>query len=268
MIKVRGAFLTLDGFTAADPITLMNYGIGIDGDQGAHDVIVRGIRVRNAALDGITIRDCAYNIVVDHVSIHGSGDGNIDITQSAHDVTVSWSILAEPYDPVKRAEKNMLIKYNPSRVTLHHNIFIKASQRNPQVRIDDAGTPANDTTVDMRNNLVWDWEDGYGTLIWYGPWANVVNNFYSSPSSSSSARKRALTVSKGARAYVSGNLSADNVDVNAVGNEQHPFPAPPVDTEDACTAAHEVLSGAGVRPLDLVDQQYLALISLLACPGS
>jgi len=271
-VFVKGAFVTIDGFTAPPPgITLKNRGLIIRGTRGAHDVIVRGIRVRNSPIDGIQVSYGAYNVVIDHVSIHGSGDGNLDITDS-HDVTVSWSILAEPAG----SEKNMLIKYGPSRITLHHNIFVKARQRNPQVRIDDPGTPATDTTIDMRNNVVWDWDGGYGTLIWYGPWANIVDNFYSSAGGDA---KDALTVCKGdcnggdpaslARAYVAGNFSGDGLTtINDVGNEGIPFPAPLVDTLNACMAAHWVLSEAGVRPLDLLDQQYLSLISLPSCKDS
>lgn len=261
-IDVTGAFITIDGFTAPPPgITLKNGGIRISGEKGAHDIVVRGIRVRNAVKDGIQISLNAYNVVIDHVSIHNSGDGNLDITTHAHDVTVSWSIFAEPAG----TQKNMLISKNPSRVTLHHNLFVKARQRNPQVKIDDAGTPATDTTVDMRNNLVWDWGEGFGTRIWFGPRANIVDNFYSSPSSTAKDQKKAIVVRNGARAYVSGNFSADNLDINAVGNGKDPFPSPSVNTLDACAAAHQVLARAGVRPLDLVDQRYLSAISLPAC---
>ncbi len=82
---------------------------------------MRGIRVRDAPLDGIQIANSAYNVVIDHVSISGSGDGNLDITESSHDVTVSWSILAAP-----ASDKNMLIKYNASRISLHHNLFTQS----------------------------------------------------------------------------------------------------------------------------------------------
>ena len=72
----------------------------------------------------------------------------------------------------------MLLKYNPARVTLHHNLFVGATIRNPQVQIDDAGTPATDTTLDMRNNFVRDWGTGFGTMVWLGARANVVGNYY------------------------------------------------------------------------------------------
>lgn len=129
-ISVTGAFMTIDGFTASSPgITLKGAGLSLHGTKGAHDVIIRGIRIRasNAtpSHDGITIAYGAYNIVVDHVSISGSIDENIDITEGSHDVTVSWSILGGN-------GKNMLIKYQPSRVTLHHNLFIESVTRTPR----------------------------------------------------------------------------------------------------------------------------------------
>ncbi len=283
-VQVRGAFMTIDGFSAPSPgITLRRFGLSISGDRGAHDIIVRGIRIRDAGIDtdkeetdGINIIRNAYNIVIDHVSIQGSEDGNLDIGTDAHDVTVSWSILAEP----RGDGKNMLIKFNPSRVSLHHNIFVRAPQRNPQVAIDNSGTAARDTTVDMRNNLVWDWQRGYGTLIWHGAWANVVNNFYSAPHSLAKHQREALVVggaardeakaSSKARVHASGNFTPDNLaeDINAVSNEKNPFPAPLVDTQDACPAAQATLSAAGVRPRDSIDQKYLSIISLPPCGQS
>jgi hypothetical protein len=236
-------------------------------------MIVRGLRIRNAALDGIQIALGAYNILIEHVSVHGSVDGNLDITEQARDVTVAWSVFAAPGGSESR---NSLIKYNPSRVTLHHNVFVKAKQRNPQVRVDDAGTPARDTTADIRNNLIWDW-GMYGTLAWYGPRVNIVNNFYAAPSAATSTRRNAIQVCDGdcdggvaasrAWAYVAGNVSADGytAHINATGNVSTPFAAPAVATEDACVAAHRARGEAGVRPLDAVDQQYLDAINLPTC---
>jgi pectate lyase len=274
-VLVKGAFVTIDGFTAPAPgITLKNHGLYLHGTKGAHDVIVRGLRVRGAANDGLQVKFGAFNVVLDHVSVAGSRDGNLDITRDSHDVTVSWSIFAEPVGQGETHGKNVLIKFNPARITLHHNVFVKAAERNPQVRIDEAGTPATDTTVDMRNNLVWDWNGGYGTRIWYGPRANVVNNFYSSPNSRSKDQHEAIMICDGscqggarqnaARAYVSGNASGDTLsrDINAKGTEKIAFPAPPVETQDACTAARSVKAEAGARPPDATDRRYLEAISL------
>lgn len=276
---VQGAFVTIDGFTAPSPgITLVGDGLIIRGNVGlpsnttpAHDVIVRGLRIRDVPIDGIQVAYGAHNVVISHVSVRGSGDGLIDITENSHDVTVAWSILAG-------AVKAMLVKYGASRVTLHHNIWVGGRNRNPQVSVDDVGTPATDTTVDMRNNLVYDWAGGSGTTIHHGAWANVVANFYSSPASSAGDQEQALIVCQGAscfdgdplniaRAFTQGNLSGDflAIDINGVGTEGAAFDAPPVTIDDACTAAKLVRAGAGARPLDAIDLAYLAPITFPIC---
>jgi pectate lyase len=246
---VQGAYITLDGFSAPAPgITLKNYGLVIRGSQGAHDIIVRGMRVRNAAIDGIQISAGAHKVVIDHVSVAGSSDGNLDITESARDVTVSWSILGAN-------AKNILIKYAPSRVTLHHNLLASAS-RNPQVRMDDSTTAqASTTTVDLRNNLVAH-RGGFGVLVWHGPRANIVNNYFADS-------ENALSIID-ARAYVAGNRAPDALHPHHIGTETVPFSAPKVETHDACEAARLVLAAAGLRPLDQVDQEMLAGIQ--PCP--
>jgi len=43
------------------------------------------------------------------------------------------------------------------------------------------------------------------------------------------------------------------------------FPAPPLETTDALQAACRVLAGAGARPLDDIDRQHLAAITVPRC---
>jgi hypothetical protein len=276
-LYVQGSQVTIDGASAPAPgITLRGHGLAIHGTHtdffscgndchGVHDVIVRHLRVRGSIRDGIRIAHNARRIVLDHVSVQGSADGNLDISES-EDVTVQWSIFAEPAGD----QKNSLIKYAPRRITLHHNLFTHARQRNPQIRVDDVGTPATQTTVDMRNNVVFDWLAGHGTLVWYGPWANVAANYYASPASAGGVQGQAIQVNHGGRAWVSGNVAGDAAagDVNDVGTETTPFPAPPVTTSSACTAAAGVLQSAGVRPLDDVDVHYVAAVTLAGCGGA
>lgn len=302
-LVVGGPFVTIDGFTAPPPgITLRGYGLVIrhheparigrkaarDGGRragGAHDVVVRGLRVRDAtggqATDCIQIAAGTHDVVIDHVSVQGCADGAIDITGGVRDVTVAWSILAEP-----RSGKTMLITDDTSRVTLHHNLFVRGQRRNPTVT--RVGSPrTTELTLDMRNNVIWNWGGGYGTLARYGARANVVDNLYGNPTGGAQDRKQALVVCPGAavpaefhalcgrgdaasaaRAYAKGNVSLDGVDLDAAGTEGAPFPAPRVDTTDACAAAREVLARAGVRPLDELDRGYVASVALARCPGS
>lgn len=272
-LYVRGANITIDGFSAPPPgITLRNRGLIIRGNRGVHDIIVQNIRVRDASIDGIQVAYGAYNVVLDHVSVSGSGDGNIDITEDSHDVTVSWSILGRPAPP----EKNMLIKYRASRVTLHHNVLVAAAQRNPQASIDDDGTVAADTTVDMRNNIVWDWRNGSGTMVRNRALANIVGNVYASPSSSPAARARAVMVCGAVcggvdgwpgHAWISGNVGLGGI-VIPPSTEAGPFAAPPLTTQDACTAAVAVAVDAGARPRDVTDAAFVAQVQLAGCAGA
>ena len=108
LVRVRGAFITIDGASAPPPgITLRGHGLGFVGTDGTHDVIVRSLRIRAAVEDGIGIAYGAHNILLEHLSIQGSSDGNIDITTGAHDITVAWCILGTPAGD----SKNMLVKY-------------------------------------------------------------------------------------------------------------------------------------------------------------
>lgn len=271
-IKVTGANVTIDGATAAPPgITVSGQPLHIDGNRGAHNVIVRGLRFRDSAYDGITIWNGASRVVIDQVSVARAADGNIDITEGSHDITVSWSILAEP-----ASGKMMLIKLNnPHRISLHHNLFIKGVERNPNIAVDNGAPLTTDVTVDMRNNVIYDWGAGYGTKIHNGARANVVGNFYASPLSPDFDQAQALLVCPGncdepgsvVAVHAEGNVSADmpGVDINAVSNEPLPFPAPAVPTEDACLNAPVVVAQAGARPLDTRDQQYVAAVQLPAC---
>ena len=249
---VSGPFVTVDGFSAPKPgITLRNKGLAIRGSRGAHDVVVRGLRVRDATADGLQVAG-AYNVLIEYCSVDSSGDGNLDITEKARDVTVAWNLLSGNV-------KNMLIKYGATRVTLHHNVFVDNGSRNPQVRMEeDTTVQATETTVDMRNNVIANWI-GYGTLIWYGPWVNVVNNYYASSDD-------ALQVLS-ARAYTAGNVTADGAKLDRKGTERVAFDAPFVETSDACTAAGTVLKRAGLRPLDDLDRMSLSRIAVNGCTG-
>ena len=59
-----------------------SFGLIIRGTAG-HDIIVRGLRIRDAFQDGIWVTDAAYNVVIDHVSdpeLRGRKD--LDITRT------------------------------------------------------------------------------------------------------------------------------------------------------------------------------------------
>ena len=290
-VWVKGAFLTIDGTSAPAPGITLKYGaLLIHGSSGAHDIVVRGLRSRQAmGCDtcattgaGMGIGAAAYNVVLDQVSVAYAQDQALSIDGGAHDVTVQASIFAESQSP---DGKNLpvLVAYGAQRISFHHNLFLKGYERLPQVKYADNGRPAPDTQVDLRNNLVWDW--GYaGMQIWKGARANLVNNYYYDPNAGENGKKLAIYFCTAtavapqcdgtnpawyARAYIAGNVSGHGPAIsdylNGLGTEAQAFAAPPVSTTDACTAAQQVLASAGTSPRDAVDQSYLSQVKPVGC---
>jgi pectate lyase len=290
-LYVQGAFLTIDGLTAPAPgITLKNHGILIRGHHGAHNLIVRGIRVRDSigcdtcttSGAGISIGRAAYNIVLDHVSVQGAQDQALGIGKNAHDITVQWSIFAESKSATGT---NLPVLIGPStmRVSLHHNLLIKGYERLPQVKYSDSGVQAIDTQIDLRNNLIWEWQS-VATQIWKGTRANVVANYYYTPNGTENTQKHAIYFCHAgskppqcngmnpqwfAQAYIAANVSGYGQNItaylNSLGTELSPFAAPLIEITDACTAAQRILQNAGARPLDGTDQLYISQVSLAGC---
>jgi pectate lyase len=271
-LRIRGANVTLDGCAAPAPgISLIGYPLEMRGNHGAHDIIVQCIRSRDSIDDGITISEGAYNIVIDRVSVANSGDGAIDIgawnNQSTHDITVQHSLITQSH-------KAMLIKYlDVKRITLHHNLITGSSDRNPRIGYNRrGGVPANEITVDLRNNVVANWRGGLGVNVECGAKANIVNNFFTSPASTRSNQQQAIAVYRDnypqegcirAFAYVQGNLSGDvaNIDNSPwilVPKEPTPYPAPAITEQDACTAANLVLQQAGHPIRDDIDLEAIS----------
>jgi hypothetical protein len=272
-LVMDSAFVTIDGLSAPPPGVTLKGGPLILRGETAHDIIVRGLRVREG---WIGIEREAHDIVVDHVSAHGSPGDCLHITRDVEDVTVSWSIFGEP------AGNNVAIVADSLSVTLHHNLFAKSPRFVVQVhgQAGDGGvgggegrrlrrrrrpTPAIPTELelDFRNNVVWGWPaNGFGLRIMPGVSSNMMGNFFGAGGGDKDRAAFPYGISK---IYAAGNISADPSasDPNKVGNQSTPFKAAPVTTTDAPGAARDVLTGAGVRPLDATDQE---LIRSLAIP--
>jgi len=274
-VPVRGAFVTVDGSVDGreTAVTLRGHGIRVRGSNGAHDVTLRNLRIRDAAEDGIQIAAGAYNVLVENVSIAGSGDGNLDITQAGtRDVLVRSSIVGSPAGQ----GKNMLWGNRATGIRLLGNVVIDAPQRNPEVSYDQTAAERLDsgTTADLRHNVFWAWGRGRGPRIEEGSTANVIDNYFGGPPGTD--LEDALIVCTGpttvrtcsrdprnvARAYTSGNvLHGGSIDLNVRGTEDVPFPAPPVPSTGICAEVERVLREAGAHPRDAIDRALLASIT-------
>jgi pectate lyase len=275
---VIGANTTIDGFTAPSPgITVRNYSVVMHGNNGASNIIIRGIRSRDAfqiaggnpsfgfiAIAGVS------NIVLDHCSIQGYGKDGFAVTDSVHDVTIQWCIVVDgaPNNPVTCptcSSKSGIVKYDTTRVSVHHNLFFAGDARHPHVGWSDVlTTNPSEVVADVRNNLIW----GYtwvGTEVRAYGNANIVNNYYYSqflPSNPDAA----LYIREGGNAYASGNYSPTGLNIDAMGTQAAPFAAIVPTTTDAITAARQIVAQAGARGsnfgLDAIDLARITQISL------
>jgi pectate lyase len=203
----------------------------------------------------------ASNIVFDHVSVSGFGDGAIDVTEKARDVTIQWSILG---NGLSSHNFSSLIKYNTARVSVHHNLYVNSDDRNPHCGgYDGAGSPMAEIVCDVRNNLIWNYR-WYGTAVKTYALANVINNYYYTTYAPGAGNT--IFLDTGGSAYVSGNYSKNGWNLNGNGNRSTPYSAVSPATTDALTAAQQVLQSAGARGakfgLDSADQGWVKGITL------
>lgn len=251
-VRITGHNITIDGSSAPPPgvtVTAAHSGVvsSLFDIRGAHDVIVRHIRVADApdvdTGDNLRIWDGAYNIVIDHCSFRRAGDGNIDICIDAHDITIQWCILAETV-------KNSLIRTGVSNISLHHNLFVLGDERNPQ--FDDAAS------VDMVNNVIYGWSSNYGTRTRNGTTANLVKNHYI-PDAGSDGSDAVVIAGDSGPVYMEGNVLPYGCP--ASGTTGTRFDAPPVTEMSPEDALYAVLYEAGAFPRDLEDTGYIAQVS-------
>lgn len=262
---------TIDGDTAPAPGVTIN-GCGINMSDVA-DIRIRNIRLRNPGSGNDTIQIGAgaessthpvRRVHLSHVSTDRCGDGNIDISDNSTDVTVDYSILSN-------CSKNSLIKYDdPSRITLHHNLYIKSQYRNPWVNAVLSGMSQAATNVHFENNVIWDWGEGGGIGAECGARVNIERSMFKCSDAGTCTNSRANNgiifgpgCTTGGQIYSNGNVSPGAT--LKPGNVSTEFPRPVPDLsarQSACEAGKAVLENAGARPLDSIDAALIAGVHL------
>jgi len=276
-LYVTGANVTIDGFSAPSPgITLQGETANtpstliVEGDMTPGNVVIRGIRHRGPKPDdGMRVfgkeRVASYpavsNVVFDHVSVTGQGDGAIDVTEQANHVTIQWSILGTGFTD----QEFNLIQFGAYDITLHHNLYIDGKARMPGCY--DSEVPAPDLVCDVRNNVIWQTTQA-GTEVRFSATANVINNFYRPSTTAPAIIGQTLWITDGGLAYSAGNDSAPNPPYTVDGNVSTPFPVASQyvpSTTDAATAAQAVRAQAGARcdnfGLDATDTTFINELS-------
>jgi pectate lyase len=265
-LLIQAPFLTIDGATAPAPGITIEKVNAFDGEvtiAGTHDVIVRHLRfwgtyqpgdpvpnnTGTIGIDGDANPDhVVARIVLDHLTVRNATDSGPDIWGQAEDITIQWGFFFESWHP-------STISHYPApyqvrrRISLHHNVYARNNERNPQIRADVRD-------LDYVNNVVYAWGNfepvsGYGVRIRNDPGeplvnANLIANYF-------------LPTSRPQAALIYG------ADPGADGDDGGPNGAPPQGTVVTTTNLGDLWVAENVLPPENLDQ-YSTIASPLPVP--
>lgn len=248
---INKSYFTIDGNGFDITLNNSNAGDGISVGQGSHHVILTGIRVTNAGNDCINVVDDAHDVVIDHCSVYGGRDGNIDIAATAgKNVTVQYCILGNGNSGWAG---DMLV--TSQNITVHHNLFDPAGSPGVQERcpyIHCNYSPPGSPNIDFRNNLIADW-GRYATGIGYKATGNFVNNYYAQNKSGGFDPNAdpAGNGSNHAYYFFSGNIGATGASNHIEYTISDPYK---ITMTDPKTAASDVKAKAGTARKNAYEQ--------------
>jgi pectate lyase len=179
-ITAANSFLTIAGQTApGEGVTITQ--APIDITEGAHDIIIRHLRLRlalttapppataNGDCSGIVVYGDSSvqvkNVIIDHASVGYACDDSAQGYQYVSDTTYQWSLFGEGYesvfgDPFGSSKGFLAGGSAPeaanATISFHHNLLIHNVARSPAVG------PIG--VFDFRNNLVYNWWACRGSL--------------------------------------------------------------------------------------------------------
>ncbi len=165
-IQVR-SHKTIDGRGAA--VVVRDYGFLL---RGASNVIIENLTFlgnqQGSSNDGIALSDAARAVWIDHCSLSSYGDGLIDITRAATDVTVSWCRLFQHDHAMLIGASREDVGDADIRVTLHHNYWQRVGSYTPRLRFGK---------VHLFNNLIEEWRNSAGAATMSGQLYSESNVF-------------------------------------------------------------------------------------------
>lgn len=140
---------------------------GLDILSGTANVIVRNLKVEGPGavdvdgVDGLTIQGCE-RIWLDHLDVSDGEDGNMDITNGADLVTVSWCKFSYTSKSQNHQFSNLIGNSDTRttdrgnlRVTLHHNWWANGvKERMPRVRFGQVHVANNLFTSSAASHCV------------------------------------------------------------------------------------------------------------------
>lgn len=270
---IKNPFITIAGQTAPGDGVLVTHDGGAAGMtpilvKGAHDVVIRHIRVRTdklgenrAANDAFTIED-SKQVILDHVSGSWARDENVN-THGANDaITISSSIFAEG---LKRHDKCALLGSDAKQaqnVSFIKNICAHNGDRSPEINFPQG------SCVEVINNVLYNasaafleiWESHGGTPV------SVIGNYFRrGPESVRDAGAivlQKLNSTGAARIYRADNrVDPELIAVNdAVGPAEVSEPVCPLTLAalPVADAYRQVMRTAGALPRDSFDRRVVS----------
>ncbi|HEX6963328.1 MAG TPA: hypothetical protein VF175_15785, partial [Lacipirellula sp.] len=164
-LAVRNPYLTIAGQTAPGKgICIRKYPFGL---SGAHDVIIRHLRVRPGSIAGITLDGMGMagsdHSIIDHCSISWSIDEAFS-SRGAKNITLQRTLISEALNDAGHknyppgTQHGYAASISGHIGSFHHNLLAHCAGRNWSL----AGglNPANRHAgwLDIRNNVVFNWK--------------------------------------------------------------------------------------------------------------
>ncbi|KKP81669.1 MAG: hypothetical protein UR83_C0069G0004 [Candidatus Moranbacteria bacterium GW2011_GWF2_35_54] len=154
--------ISIDATTAPTAITISGYGLEIkskvaDNSSSVSNITIKGLRFQNPTnyFDSIWVWRNAHDVLIENCSFDGNTDGQVDVTEGAHDVEIRHNIFTN-YGVGSGAS---LVSFGSYHIYVHHNIFYKSKDRTPRYsrrdRLYTTGPLEMDPIVDARYNIVW-----------------------------------------------------------------------------------------------------------------
>lgn len=182
-LVIHNPYVTVAGQTAPGKgITLRQYNFGM---MGAHDAVVRFIRVRPGNISGTTLDGMGMatsdHCIIDHASISWTIDEAFS-SRGAQNITLQRTLISEALN--EAGHKNYPAGSHHGYAgsiggkvgSFHHNLLAHNSGRNWSLAGGLDGAGHHSGWLDLRNNVVYNWDnrttDGGAAKV------NYVNNYY------------------------------------------------------------------------------------------
>lgn len=241
------------------------------------------VNVPSSAIAGCTeLGHCVYakesnvGLVFDHVTLISAADTQFGVGDGSNSITLQNSLIlsdnnwgqgsvfiggAAPDGTRARAltvARSLLADLNPAT----------GGCRKPRAQ----QTTGTVTTVDFRNNLVWDWRNTTACAGDYTGSArtNTVANYYHDPNATNQSHQNdAIRHDGTGMHHTSGNYhqfnAAATTHINGVGNAGTVLVAPEFPTQHACVIGPWIKANAGTKPRSARAQTIVNAIQL-TCP--